>query len=356
MKTKQFIRKIRIYSILSFLLPLITINTCLIIFKFLSDVDVFQNYKWEEKFEVNYKNYNKNANYNAFTNLKNSQSLTFTNCPKYKIELSYLTFDGKIISQKIYDEYMINHNLGFEDKIKYIKKIKIQPSKILNDRCIKNHKIPYFILQKFNILERFFLRAVKETKSGFGRVKNPYLYGEISISRSARYFPATLIFKPFIILSAIFLFFYWVNNLKLFNEFSNKKIIGKFSKKFFYFGFLSCIFLMLHAVFLGLDFGSEIFIKIRRIIIMLFIVFETAAQFFLTKNLLKFRDNLKNNINLIILNIKIFFVFTVLFVTVIAFSFLAFGDLASSTKHILEWNYFTFLLIYYFLSRLVWKI
>ena len=35
-------------------------------------------------------------------------------------------------------------------------------------------------------------------------IKNPYFYGEVSISRTARYFPATMIFKPFIILSAFF--------------------------------------------------------------------------------------------------------------------------------------------------------
>ena len=354
MKSNQFIRKIRIYSILSFLLPLITINTCLIVFKMMGDIDVFRNYEWEEKFEINFKDYHANPNYNAFTNLEDINSLTFTNCPKYEIENSYLTYNGEILSKRNYDEYKFKSH---SQEAKKIKKIWIEPkNKILNDRCIKNYKIPYFIFQKFNILERVFLKAKKETKSGFGKIKNPYLYGEISISRSARYFPATLVFKPFIILSAIFLFFYWINNLRLFNEFSNKKIIGEFSKKFFYFGFLSCIFLILHAVFLGLDFGSEIFIKIRRIIIILFIFFETAAQFFLTKNLLKFKDNLKNNINPIILNVKICFVFLVLFITIFAFLFLSFGDLNTSIKHVLEWNYFTFLLIYYFLSRLIWKI
>jgi len=38
----------------------------------------------------------------------------------------------------------------------------------------------------------------------------------------------------------------------------NKNILSKFSKKFFYFGIFSCIFLALHATFLGLDFDSKL--------------------------------------------------------------------------------------------------
>jgi hypothetical protein len=349
MKSDEFIRKIKTYSILSFLLPLITINLCLIIFKMLGSIDVYQNYIWDEKIQTNYVSYHTNPNYNAFTDLEDVQSLTFTNCPKYKISTRYKKFDGVILLKK-------REGLDYQDHKKYIEKIIIEPTDLLNYRCIKNHKIPYFLFKNFNILEKYFLTAKKETKSGFSVIKNPYLYGEISISRSARYFPANLIFKPLIILSAIFLLFYWINNLKLFNEFLTRKIIGQFSKKFFYFGVLSSIFLFLHAIFLGIDFGSEYFTKIRRIIIVLFIIFEVTAQYFLTKNLIKFRDNLKSNISSIILNIKICFVFLVLLITIVAFGFLVWGDVSSSVKHILEWNYFTFLLIYYFLSRLIWKL
>ena len=36
--------------------------------------------------------------------------------------------------------------------------------------------------------------ALKNNSSGFARIKNPYFYGEVSISRTARYFPAILDF------------------------------------------------------------------------------------------------------------------------------------------------------------------
>jgi hypothetical protein len=189
----------------------------------------------------------------------------------------------------------------------------------------------------------------------FGNVENPYLYGEVSISRTARYFPATFIFKPFIILGAIFLFFYWLNNLNLFKELENRNILVKHSKKFFYFGVFSCVFLILHALFLGLDFESELFDKIRRVIIVLFIVFEIFAQLFLTRILFKFKEELNIYIKPLFLKIKIAFVIMIFAITFIAFAFLIWGDLDGSHKHTLEWNYFASLLFYYLLSRLLWK-
>jgi len=199
------------------------------------------------------------------------------------------------------------------------------------------------------------LNAHENNSSGFASIKNPYLYGEISISRTARYFPATLIFKPFIILSAIFLFLYWKNNLNLFNELKNNNVLNRFSKSFFYLGVLSCVFLILHASLLGLDFDSKLFGKIRRLIIILFILFELSAQILLTRNLYKFRRELKKHIRSFIILVKITFVIIALSGTAIVFAFLVWGNLSTEVKHIFEWNYFSILLIYYLLSRLLWR-
>ena len=194
----------------------------------------------------------------------------------------------------------------------------------------------------------------KEGK-GFSKVRNPYLYGEVSISRTARYFPATFIFKPLIILSAILLIFYWKNNLNLFREFKKQKITLKFSETFFYIGILSCLFLILHATFLGLDIESKLFAKVRKVIIVLFIIFELLAQIFLTMNLFKFKRTIAKYINSKILKIKIIFIYITIGITLIILGFLIWGDVSSNIKNIFEWNYFSFLLIYYFLSRLLWK-
>ena len=135
----------------------------------------------------------------------------------------------------------------------------------------------------------------------------------------------------------------------------NRNILDKFSKKFYYFGLLSCIFLILHASFLGLQIESQIFSVVRKLVIILFIIFEVLAQILLTRNLFKFKKELENYINPFILKIKIIFVVLVVFVTCVVFILLVWGNLDSSVKHMLEWNYFSSLLIYYLLSRLLWR-
>ena len=56
-------------------------------------------------------------------------------------------------------------------------------------------------------------------------------------------------------------------------ELENKNILVKPERKFFYFGIISCIFLILHASFLGVDLESELFQKFRRVVIVTFILF-----------------------------------------------------------------------------------
>ena len=94
----------------------------------------------------------------------------------------------------------------------------------------------------------------------------------------------------------------------------------------------------------------------RRLIIILFILFELSAQILLTKNLFEFKEKLKEYINPLILKIKIIFVIIVFFTTCLASAILVVGDPSTAFKHILEWNYFAFLLFYYLLSRLLWNI
>jgi len=258
-------------------------------------------------------------------------SYTFINCPRYY-------FEGMTIYP---DTLPAKVTFNFTNGLNYL--------------CVKNHKFLYFILKNFNSVEKLLLYAKQNNTKGFAKIKNPYIYGEVSISRTARYFPATLIFKPLIILTSLFLFIYWKNTLNLFKKFENDNILTKFSKKFYYFGLLSILFLILHTSFLGVSIDSKIFANMRKLIIILFIVFEILAQIFLTKNLFRFKKDIKNYIHPLILKIKIIFVISVILVTSVVFFLLVWGDLDVSTKHILEWNYFSALLIYYFLSRLLWK-
>ena len=342
MQSFNFIKRIKFYSVLSFLVPLIAINSCFALYKLLGNIDTFPNYDWEkEKLEFSYDEYLKKGS---------SKNRSFTNCSIFIYKDFYATKDNQFIentveNQNIIKEFLENNNIA---------SMIIKRQQILNKRCIKNNQFAHLLLKNFSSLDKILTESKQNNSAGFAQIKNPYFYGEVSISRTARFFPSILIFKTLIILSSILLFLYWKNNLNLFNELKNKNILDKFSNIFFYLGMLSCVFLILHAAFLGLDFDSKIFSKIRRSIIILFILFEVSAQIFLTRNLYKFKEELNEYIRPLILKTKIIFVSTILLITSVAFIILTFYDPSTEFKHILEWNYFASLLFYYILSRLLW--
>jgi len=357
MMRSEFIKKIKYYSVIAFILPLITINSCLLLYKLLGSIDSYPAYSWyEKKFEVINNAYDVDKH--------NLYPYSLVNCPKYKHNLYIKNMDNEIFNAPLSHDTIIDPTyptLNDKSLVDLIKNNKIKSyiyenkSEVLNLSCLKNYKFSYSIINNFSSLEKMLLKAKNENSSGFSKIRNPYLYGEVSISRTARYYPATLIFKPLLILSSIFLFWYWKNNLNLFLKLKNKNILNSFSKSFFYLGILSCIFLILHASLLGLDYDSKLFTKMRRIIIILFIFFEIFAQISLTKILFRFRVNLGEYINPLIIKIKVTFVIAIIGMTLIIFSLLTWGDISTSMKHIFEWNYFSILLIYYLLSRLLWR-
>ena len=360
MKTVQFANKIKNYAVASFLVTLIGINACLLIYKSLGDfiyessgktrLDIYPNFNWDAN-EHTY-------SFNEFQKINNNKKdVSFINCPKFQYWFYYNTVDNEVVKIKQLGS-LSDENVKLMEKLvsnNKIKSVTIKNDQTINGRCIKNNGFSYSLLKNFNLLETIIITAIQKNTAGFVKIENPYFYGEVSISRTARNFPSVIIFKTFIILSAFLLVLYWKNNLNLFNELKNLNILNKFSKSFFYIGILSCIFLALHATFLGLDFDSKIFSKMRRVIIILFIFFELCAQIFLTINLFKFREQLKEFIRPLVLKIKIIFVIAVFFATCLALSILIVGSPSTAFKHTLEWNYFSFLLLYYLLSRLLWK-
>ncbi len=349
MKSNSFVNKIKIYSVVAFLLPLLAINSCLLLYKIMGNIKLYPPYNWNEKITETAFDPNFSKSY-----LFDSGS--FVDCPKYKFKHYVVTTENDVIL--IYTENSTPVN---PEKLKYliennrIKSQRFESGENIEPRCVKNYKFLNLILNNFSFLEKILINTFKMNSTGFSIIKNPYFYGEVSISRTARYFPATLIFKPLIILSAIFLFLYWKNNLNLFNELKNNNVLNRFSESFFYLGVLSCVFLILHASLLGLDFDSKLFGKIRRLIIILFILFELSAQILLTIHLYKFRRELKKHIRSCILRVKITFITIVLSASVILVAFLIWGNLSTTTKHIIEWNFFSILLIYYLLSKFLWK-
>ena len=203
------------------------------------------------------------------------------------------------------------------------------------------------ISQNPNFLDGTFFEVDQIGRSGFSI---PYLDGSLSISRASRTFPQYLIFKPSMILTAVFLFYYWNNNNKLVNKLYSKDINFKFK----IFGILSAIFLAIHSIFLGIKFDIQIYKLFRRVVLLLFIVFELIAQGYLVYHLFKLKSQLNEFINRKILFVKIFLVAVLVVVALISLPTLVTKG-NTHIKHMLEWNYFVGVVFFYLLSRFFWK-
>ena len=203
-----------------------------------------------------------------------------------------------------------------------------------------------FISQNPGFLENTIFQVDQIGRSGFSI---PYLDGSLSISRASRTFPQYLIFKPSMIITAILLYYYWKNN----NELVNKLYVTDENFKFKTFGILSAIFLAIHSVFLGIKFDIQIYKLFRRVVLLLFIIFELIAQGFLVFHLYKLKNKLDKFINKKILIIKMMLV---IILVVVAFVSLPTLVTKGNThfKHMLEWNYFVGVILFYLLSRLFW--
>ena len=178
----------------------------------------------------------------------------------------------------------------------------------------------------------------------------PYLDGRLSISRASRTFPQYLIFKPSMILTAILLYYYWSENNNLINKLNSSDINYKFKK----FGILSAIFLAIHSIFLGIKFDIQIYKLFRRVVLLLFIIFELIAQGLLVYHLYKLKNKLDNLINKKVLLIKAFLVSVLIIIAILSLPILVTKG-NTHFKHALEWNYFVGVVVFYLLSRFFWK-
>ena len=179
----------------------------------------------------------------------------------------------------------------------------------------------------------------------------PYIDGGVSISRTARYFPTYLIFKPAMFLTAYLLIIYWLNNRKIINHFDNE---NKYKNRIVYFGIASAIALIIHSIFLGIKFDIQVYKLFRRIVLLLFIIFELIAQGYLVYHFFKLKAELKEFVNNKILLVKILLVSVLVVVAVLSLPTLVTKG-NTHFKHMLEWNYFVGVILFYLLSRFFWK-
>jgi hypothetical protein len=204
-----------------------------------------------------------------------------------------------------------------------------------------------FISQNYELLENTIFTVDQLGRSGFSI---PYLDGSLSISRASRTFPQYLIFKPAMILTAIIVYLYWVNNNNLVNKLKTTDINYKFKT----FGILSAIFLAIHSIFLGIKFDIQIYKLMRRVVLLLFIIFEIIAQGILVYHFYKIKNKLEGLINKKVLIMKVILVSILATVAILSLPILV-NKGNTHIKHALEWNYFVGVIIFYLFSRFFWR-
>ena len=186
----------------------------------------------------------------------------------------------------------------------------------------------------------------------------PYFDGGASISRTARPYPSWLIFKPAMFLTSFLLIKYWLYNKKIIEMFNQSH---KYTKKIVFFGIASAIALTIHSIFLGIKFDNDLYKLFRRVIMLLFIIFEITAQAYLVATFYSFRNKLENYININFLNLKIILVCTLIVVAIISIPIISlpgnnfFGFNLKFFKHALEWDYFIGVISFYMLTYFMWK-
>ena len=179
----------------------------------------------------------------------------------------------------------------------------------------------------------------------------PYIDGGVSISRTARYFPAYLIFKPLMFLTSFMLIKYWLYNKEIIQYFEKDH---KYLKKVVFFGIASAVALTIHTIFLGIKFDNDLYKLFRRVVMLSFVIFEVVAQAYLVVTLYSFKNKLDDFINRKYLNIKLFLVSLLIVVAIISIPLISLPG-NKFLKHALEWDYFLGIITFYLLTFFMWK-
>ena len=113
MESALFTKKIRKYGIISFLVPLITINACFLIFNFLGSVTLYTNINWsEKKIELSFDEYTRK--------LSNTTNYGALNCPKYEYDKVYISHDNQKFRLPFQHVYKVDS--GTSEKFYLLKK------------------------------------------------------------------------------------------------------------------------------------------------------------------------------------------------------------------------------------------
>ena len=179
----------------------------------------------------------------------------------------------------------------------------------------------------------------------------PYIDGGASISRTARVFPTYLIFKPAMFLTAYLLIKYWLYIKKIILNIHGEH---KNLRKILIFGIDSAICLIIHSIFLGIKFDYDLYKLFRRVIMLVFIIFEVVAQAYLVVTLYSIKNKLLSFINLKFLKLKAILVSILVFVMIVSIPIVSMPG-NKHIKHALEWDFFLGVILFYVLTFFMWK-
>ena len=118
----------------------------------------------------------------------------------------------------------------------------------------------------------------------------------------------------------------------------------------------SAVALVIHSIFLGIEFDNNLYKLFRRVIMLVFIIFEITAQAYLVAALYSVKEKLSKFINIKVLKLKLVLVSTLIVVAVIAIPIISWpGNTFKFVKHALEWDYFLGVITFYLLTYFMWK-
>jgi len=290
-----------------------------------------------------------NQDNNFGRNIKFDKYSKLGECNIYEVDKIISLEKSKIFYMKMDPNFQLDELIkNTNEKIYY----KIQFTKKLNDKCILNSNLIYVYKLIPIVFEKIYdLKYNKKTSLGTSGQVNPILNGETSISNIVKRYPVKMLFKPLMYVSIILMIVYWYLNNLVLNNINNRIK----NNNFYIFGILSAIFLFFHVIFLGWSFETEIFAKGRRYFVVFFILFEILAQTFLIVDILKNKNRVSSFLNDIVVKLKVIFIILICSSSIIILVTLSIYNLSSKVDYILEWNYFLILLLFYFLSSIMWK-
>ena len=296
-------------------------------------------------------------NYCREASILKKKSKNLDNCTK-EYFIRHINYLDKRYDQDIFNmDFFKNNNFIGDKELKFFLSFDKRSGKNvigekLDASCILNYEFykyyPYF---EWIFISLSKLKESENFSQGHNEIVNPYIDGQVSISNIAKRFPTNYFFKTLLFSASVLMIFYW----SLYNNIFNKILNKKKKNIFFYAGILSSFFLILHVFFLGLKLELIYYEKIRRLILILFIFFEVFAQINLTINLYKNKKNFTFYIDNFFLEFKKYFIILILIIVFIFLTIFILFNPGSQFNNIVEWNFFTILLLFYFLSYLMWK-